>query len=511
MLPLNSGNIYKEQKTIKDMKLEKRELSQNITQIGAGGVGAKALDLVVKEDDILSARFSLAKTYVFGFEALEAVLRENKLTFPQALNGIGANALRMPTEVRAYLTGIVRELKNVPIVVRSSAPGDSNGNGVYESVVVPPSEERLSEAFAKVVSSYFSSHAINYRAGRSLEFTDDVGVIVQPVLGLDRRNYFAPTLSGFAFTTAKKNEPLVSVVFGLGGGVQARNGVRIDCDIANKYEGNLYKILAEFASHMNEDFTHGRKKPELDADTVTGMAFKYGKNGLMDGKMQLSTLYLKKDALEAIKHVNMRDLRDRLKDLEVRTNAPQYVEWTGVVKDGRLDISIVQIADAMNVDEGFSEKMGRPLYTGHMVSNHGKKECEEIVYCANREALPELMKYNAKAMRDSFVLLFPASLASNAHFGVNKKLELSHYKNAGVLLEVPDIPHEREPIAHFAGEITSLNKLFAVCSVGPEELPTKLLRANKSPEYQKLIVGKIPSTVTSSIVEDTLRVYARRS
>jgi hypothetical protein len=73
------------------------------------------------------------------------------------------------------------------------------------------------------------------------------------------------------------------------------------------------------------------------------------------------------------------------------------------------------------------------------------------------------------------------------------------------------IPHEREPIAHFAGEITSLNKLFAVCSVGPEELPTKLLRANKSPEYQKLIVGKISSTVTSSIVEDTLRVYARRS
>ncbi len=471
-------------------------------------MGEKATHIILKEADLALAGFTIPRTYVLASDALESILKLNNTSITDASKR-GASLTRLPPFIDDALALISTRFNGSPIAVRSSGPGDANGTGVYESKVVPPTAARLSAGLLQVIESYFSDHARAYRSGA--ELGDDVGVLLQPVLGIARENYFSSTLSGFAFTTAKHGEPMVNVVFGFGGGVQSRGGIRIDADTVALYDGDLHAILAARGRELDLFLAHHQRNSlQLDTEKVSGLAFRYGKKGLSDGAMVESRLTLCPDSITAIRKHSLHDLCGRLKTLELAIGAPQYVEWVASVVGDALQFGVVQIADVPAPLIPAIPSDVRPMYVGHTVSGQGEKRCDALVYCPTREALPELLKYNKAAAERPFVLIYPASLTSQAHFG-SAQLGLQHYSNADVLLEIPDEEHARDPIAHLAGEMSSLQKLFGVCSTCVAGLPKKIFETDGDASYRNLRVAQVPTVSYGSLIEDTLRVFLARN
>jgi len=119
-----------------------------------------------------------------------------------------------PHEIVEGFRRVIRDLEGKPIIVRSSSLlEDSFGaafSGKYKSLFVPNTgseEERLfslMDAIAEVYASTFGPDPIEYRRERGLlDFSEEMGILIQEVVGTKVGDYYMPVFGGVAFS---KNE-----------------------------------------------------------------------------------------------------------------------------------------------------------------------------------------------------------------------------------------------------------------------------------------------------------------
>ena len=140
-----------------------------------------------------------------------------------------------PSEFAKALTLALDDLGDVPLIVRSSSlledrPG-SAFSGKYKSLFLGNRggrEERLAalmDAIAEVYASIFGPDPTEYRAERGLlDVHEEMGIMIQEVVGRPVGKYFLPACSGVAFSNnefrwsarIKRQDGLIRLVPGLG-------------------------------------------------------------------------------------------------------------------------------------------------------------------------------------------------------------------------------------------------------------------------------------------------------
>lgn len=153
--------------------------------------------------------------------------------YPQIIE-ILKNAV-FPPEIVQKLSIALDDLGDVPLIVRSSSLLEdrfgSTFSGKYESFFVAnqgTKKERMTElmeAIAEVYASIFSPDAIEYRIERNLQdFHEQMGVLIQEVVGQRIGPYYFPAYAGVAFSKnefrwsprIKQEDGLIRLVMGLG-------------------------------------------------------------------------------------------------------------------------------------------------------------------------------------------------------------------------------------------------------------------------------------------------------
>ncbi|MCX6578331.1 MAG: nucleotidyltransferase domain-containing protein [Candidatus Aminicenantes bacterium] len=148
-----------------------------------------------------------------------------------------------PTEVIQGLSMVLDDFKDQPLIVRSSSLLEdrmgSSFSGKYKSLFLANQGskrerlEALTDAIAEVYASTFGPDPIDYRAERGLlDFAEEMGIMIQEVVGTRVGDYFMPAFAGVAFSRnefrwsprIKREDGLLRLVPGLGTRAVDRTG-----------------------------------------------------------------------------------------------------------------------------------------------------------------------------------------------------------------------------------------------------------------------------------------------
>jgi len=140
-----------------------------------------------------------------------------------------------PQEIINQLRSLLREIGEKPIIVRSSSlledSFDAAFSGKYKSLFLSNTgsdDDKLNsllDAISEIYASIFGPDPIEYRKERGLiDFQEEMGLLIQEVVGNRVGDYFFPTYSGVAFSNnefrwsprIKREDGVVRMVFGLG-------------------------------------------------------------------------------------------------------------------------------------------------------------------------------------------------------------------------------------------------------------------------------------------------------
>ena len=158
---------------------------------------------------------------------------ELRIEYPQIVQ-LFKNS-QFPPDIEKGLSVALDDFENNPIVVRSSSLLEdqlgSSFSGKYKSLFLAnqgTKQERLAaleDAIAEVYASTFSPEPILYRAERGLlDFNEEMGIMIQEVVGNKIGRYFLPTYAGVAFSNnefrwsprIKREDGLLRIVPGIG-------------------------------------------------------------------------------------------------------------------------------------------------------------------------------------------------------------------------------------------------------------------------------------------------------
>jgi len=142
---------------------------------------------------------------------------------------------RFPTDIIQGLSMVLDDFKDQPIIIRSSSLLEdrtgSSFSGKYKSLFLANQGgkqerlEALKEAIAEVYASTFGPDPIGYRAERGLlDFAEEMGIMIQEVVGTRMGDYFLPSFAGVAFSRnefrwsprIRREDGLLRLVLGLG-------------------------------------------------------------------------------------------------------------------------------------------------------------------------------------------------------------------------------------------------------------------------------------------------------
>ncbi len=140
-----------------------------------------------------------------------------------------------PHEIVKNLSIALEELGEVPLIVRSSSLLEdrygSAFSGKYKSLFVANQGSKITrlnalmDAIAEVYASLFNADAIEYRKERGLlDYHEEMGIMIQEVVGKRVGRYFFPAYAGVAFSNnefrwsprIKREDGLIRIVPGLG-------------------------------------------------------------------------------------------------------------------------------------------------------------------------------------------------------------------------------------------------------------------------------------------------------
>jgi hypothetical protein len=227
------------------------------TEGNQGRLGGKAAGLILAEailskaqrDGTFEGEFRIPTSYFLpsngilefiehnGFEELINVkykpIEEVRDEYPLVERLFRSGAF--PPTIRAGFQNMLEELGEVPLVVRSSSLlEDRIGHtfsGKYKSLFIPnrgPIERRLAEledAVAEVFASVFHHDPIEYRRERGLiDFQEQMGVLIQQVVGREVGGMLFPLFAGVAFSLCemrwspriRRTDGMARIVLGLG-------------------------------------------------------------------------------------------------------------------------------------------------------------------------------------------------------------------------------------------------------------------------------------------------------
>jgi predicted nucleotidyltransferase len=142
---------------------------------------------------------------------------------------------RFPPEIVRGLSMVLDELAGAPLIIRSSSLlEDSEGSafsGKYKSLFLANQGSKrecldaLLDAIAEVYASTYGPDPIEYRAERGLlDFREEMGIIIQAVIGARVGDHFLPAFAGVAFSRnefpwsprIRREDGLLRMVPGLG-------------------------------------------------------------------------------------------------------------------------------------------------------------------------------------------------------------------------------------------------------------------------------------------------------
>ncbi len=142
---------------------------------------------------------------------------------------------QIPEDIRKMLVTILDDFNDSPLIVRSSSLLDDRTGisfaGKYKSIFLSNQgnkKERLKalkNAIAEVYASTFAPDPINYRVKNGLlDYDEEMGVMIQEVVGTKIDKYFFPIYSGTAYSDygnentsyPNVNNDMIRMTFGLG-------------------------------------------------------------------------------------------------------------------------------------------------------------------------------------------------------------------------------------------------------------------------------------------------------
>lgn len=222
-----------------------------------GQLGGKSAGLLLAQQIVrkwnaaepLFANVKFPKSWYITTDALLAFLRYNNLDevieqkykdpgqvrreYPHVV--LTFKNSRFPPEIVRGLSMILDELEQTPLIVRSSSLlEDSQGaafSGKYRSLFLAnqgSKAERLDallDAIAEVYASTYGPDPIEYRAQRGLlDFSEEMGIVIQEVVGTRVGDHFLPAFAGVAFSCnefpwsprIRREDGLLRMVPGLG-------------------------------------------------------------------------------------------------------------------------------------------------------------------------------------------------------------------------------------------------------------------------------------------------------
>lgn len=176
-----------------------------------------------------------------------------------------------PPEIQSQLRLILDDLGEGPLIVRSSSlledSKDTAFSGKYRSLFLANTgskEQRLmalSEAVAEVYASLFNPDAIQYRAERGLlDYYEEMGVLIQRVVGRRVGRYFFPAFAGVAFSNnefrwsprVQREDGVLRIVAGLGTRAVDRVGYDYPVLVSPGHPGIRVNIMPEEIVHYSQ-------------------------------------------------------------------------------------------------------------------------------------------------------------------------------------------------------------------------------------------------------------------
>jgi pyruvate,water dikinase len=176
-------------------------------------------------------------------------------------------------EMQNQMKLILEELGEGPLIVRSSSLlEDSKGtafSGKYRSLFLANTgtkEERLtalSQAIAEVYASIFNPDAIQYRAERGLlDYYEEMGILIQRVVGRRVGRYFFPAFAGVAFSNnefrwsprIRREDGILRMVAGLGTRAVDRTGTDYPVLISPGNPALRVNVMPEEIVHYSQKY-----------------------------------------------------------------------------------------------------------------------------------------------------------------------------------------------------------------------------------------------------------------
>ncbi len=226
--------------------------SNSFGKLGGKSSGLFLAASIIKNSagfDKFPHKIKIPKTWYITSDGLIDFLHYNNLenVYEQKYKDIGEIHLEYPNIIQILKNSqfppeILRGLKVVieyfgdnPIIVRSSSLLEdrvgASFSGKYKSLFLANQGtaemklNALTDAIAEVYSSIFGPDPIQYRAERELlDFNEEMGIIIQEVVGTKIGKYFLPSFAGVAFSSnefrwsprIKRDDGLIRLVPGLG-------------------------------------------------------------------------------------------------------------------------------------------------------------------------------------------------------------------------------------------------------------------------------------------------------
>ncbi|MCU0639753.1 MAG: pyruvate, phosphate dikinase [Candidatus Krumholzibacteria bacterium] len=160
-------------------------------------------------------------------------INQIRLEYPNVIRSFKNG--RFPPEIVQGLSMMLDEFQFTPLIIRSSSLlEDSLGaafSGKYKSLFLANQGskqkrlEALMDAIAEVYASTFGPDPIEYRSERGLlDFSEEMGIMIQEVVGTRIGDYYLPAFSGVAFSRneflwsprIRREDGLIRMVPGLG-------------------------------------------------------------------------------------------------------------------------------------------------------------------------------------------------------------------------------------------------------------------------------------------------------
>ena len=202
--------------------------ADSIGRLGGKSAGLFLAEQIVRKSEQAGQQIGdikVPKTWYMASDGLLSFLSYNNLTevIEQKYKDISQIRLEyphvvqsfknasFPTEIVQGLSMVLDDFEERPLIVRSSSLlEDRTGasfSGKYRSIFLAnqgTKQERLEallDAVADVYASVFSADPIAYRAERGLlDFGEEMGVMIQEVVGTRVGDYFLPSFAGVAFS-----------------------------------------------------------------------------------------------------------------------------------------------------------------------------------------------------------------------------------------------------------------------------------------------------------------------